>query len=157
VGQHPGEGRGVGDVERVPAQVARARQGGRDLGDALERHRAAVGEVVDHDDVPAGAQQFERGVAADVAGASREQDRSCCHPPTVADGGGPAGHRGGAAAYRRCTASTDEEPACPTATMPSPICASTGPPTGCCASPSTGRASTPSTTTCTASWPTCGW
>src|SRR5690606_40095833 len=46
---------------------------------------------VDHDDVPAGAEQLDGGVAADVAGATGQQGDSGGHPSTVAHRGARCG------------------------------------------------------------------
>ena len=46
----------------------------RDALDALEGNLACVGEVVDHHDVVAGVEQLHAGVAADEAGAARDED-----------------------------------------------------------------------------------
>ena len=44
-----------------------------------DRRRRAVGEVVQHHHVVIGVQQRRRGVAADVAGAARDEDRAGAH------------------------------------------------------------------------------
>ena len=55
----------VANVDLVKLHVAPA-----ELTDSLDRNRRAVRKVVDNDDRPAGLEQYDRGMATDVAGPS---------------------------------------------------------------------------------------
>jgi hypothetical protein len=89
VGQHAGQPRRVTDVAPMVAQAARTAERGH----PLERHGAAVGEVVDHDDVPPRVEQIDGGVAADVPGAPGQQDVPSRHTSTLTHPPSGAAHR----------------------------------------------------------------
>ncbi len=72
LGKDPPQPLPVADVD-----FGESRRPAADLRHPLQRHGGAVAQVVDHDDVVAGLEQFDHRVRADEAGAAGYQD--FCH------------------------------------------------------------------------------